>query len=695
MARRLGAASIADHLLPRDNVRVVMTHSVPHDHFGQFSQILDGLSSTRAWLDPADFLRKVAKDSPSEHVSGRSLVLTFDDGLLSSYEAAKSILGPRGIRAIFFVPTRILELRTRTQMRDFVAASVYYGARPIDSFRPEEYLTMSAEQLRDLHRDGHMILPHTHSHVLVREIATERDVERELIRPRGIIEDLLGSPADALALPVGTPPTVSAFAYRQIANAYSACFTAVGGANTSATNPLFIRRDSIHPWYSVEHAENIVDGLYDPYFGLRGKALRRRAGCPRRLDPAERTPCEESPPSSGARVRFIRQVARAFREAQVDYVVLHRDHDQRDSDLDLAVGRASLDVADAIIRSGALGRLVQCFHYDVPWCHHYVLESEEVGRKYRQIDLRCDPWGIGMYGATVREALARAVLADEVRVARPAAETLYLAAKRAQKRAYERPGGIDDLRDAFKRDPVAATELLQTHFGSAGRALASSLLNESDARDALARIRRRLVLLRSTPLMLARRASFGSLRVTRRLARPTGLAVAIVGGSDKTRSLMASGIERESEGAFRRTLTLRSHRRAYTEGSQSAFLGALLSFAALSRWCLRVPPARARATLITAEDRWLDLSRPRGGLLPRPDLTLFLADPASLAGEHMLHREVEETTHRSKSGPLHRDLRRPGRVELIESSLADVALERAVAAVNDCLAARQRRHETR
>src|SRR5215470_3371179 len=134
-----------------------MTHHVPNDHVGQFAQIVDCLSSTRAWLDPADFLRTVAGESPSERVSCRSLVLTFDDGLLSSYEAAKSILGPRGIRAIFFVPTRILELRSRTQMREFVAASVYRGARPIDSFRPEEYLTMSAEDLRDLHRDGHLI----------------------------------------------------------------------------------------------------------------------------------------------------------------------------------------------------------------------------------------------------------------------------------------------------------------------------------------------------------------------------------------------------------------------------------------------------------------------------------------------------------------------------------------------------------
>ena len=423
VGRRIGGGFVAKHLIPKDNVRVAMTHFVFDEDLEQFDRILRSLAAQRELLSPYQFFRHYNLDSP-EPIMGKSLLLTFDDGLLSAYDAAQRVLNPLGIKAIFFVPTVILDLMTHEQMREFARARIYFGTQAVDALRPEEYITMRAEHLQELHEQGHMILPHTHSHVRVCEIATPEDVALELIRPKMILEELLQSPADGLAIPVGTPSTVSAYSYRQIASVYSVCFTALGGPNTNRTDPRFIRRDSIHPWYSGEHARNIVDGMFDPYFSVKAKVLHRRAGS-RYLPahPEARVDGEliASATAGESRARFVARVADAFERAGIDYVFLHGYGDGRgiDSDLDVAVARDSLNRTDALIRSGAFGRVVQCLHHGVPWCRYYGVEVEEPGRRYRQLDVVCDPWGIGPDGRAVPVALSSAVHSAGMRVPSP------------------------------------------------------------------------------------------------------------------------------------------------------------------------------------------------------------------------------------------------------------------------------------
>jgi peptidoglycan/xylan/chitin deacetylase (PgdA/CDA1 family) len=275
IARRVGGALVASLLIPKDSVRVVMTHHVFQKDMENFRFVIESLRSQRVPITPEDFFRHFA-DHATEPLNGQALLFTFDDGLLSAYECAQQVLNPMGIKAIFFIPTKILELTTEEEMREFAWGQLYYGMRLRGSVQPEEYVTMNTHHLRRLHEQGHMILPHTHSHLLLREITTPDLVESELIRPKAIIEDLLQSRASGFASPVGTPRTVNAYAYRQISTIYDLCFTALSGANTHSTDRMLIRRDSIHPWYSVQHATNIVDGIFDPYFWLEAKKLRRK-----------------------------------------------------------------------------------------------------------------------------------------------------------------------------------------------------------------------------------------------------------------------------------------------------------------------------------------------------------------------------------------------------------------------------------
>ena len=130
----------------------------------------------------------------------------------------------------------------------------------------------------------------------------------------------------------------------------------------------------------------------------------------------------------------------------------------RDSDIDVAVARESLVAVDTIVRAGRLGRLLQRFDYDVPWCRYYVIETGDPGRRFRQLDIACDPFGIGRYGDAVQLALEHAQRVDGLSTLSPAATVAYLAAKRARK-GIRGEADVRQLQQKFDADPAGASTL--------------------------------------------------------------------------------------------------------------------------------------------------------------------------------------------------------------------------------------------
>jgi peptidoglycan/xylan/chitin deacetylase (PgdA/CDA1 family) len=276
VVRRLGGRSLIGAVTPRPNVRVSLTHYVRPADFEQFRRIVTHIGRLRRLLLPSEFFAHYS-DPPRAPLQEEAHLITFDDGLLSSYEAAQRVLNPLGIKAIFFVPTKVLELDTPDEMRRFAVERIYRRAGTRNSLTEHHYLTMNADHLRALHAQGHMVLPHTHSHAKLSELATEADVERELREPRGLLEQLLQAPADGFAFPVGTERVVTRFAYEHIRATYSLCFLGLSGVNTPKTDPAYICRDCIHPFYPLSHVTNVLGGVYDPYYLLKRRRLRARA----------------------------------------------------------------------------------------------------------------------------------------------------------------------------------------------------------------------------------------------------------------------------------------------------------------------------------------------------------------------------------------------------------------------------------
>jgi peptidoglycan/xylan/chitin deacetylase (PgdA/CDA1 family) len=271
--RRVGAGAVATRLQPRDNIRVTLSHHVAPTEQDNFGRLVDQLRAERAVLDGGELVAAYA-GGPSDALAGRSVAFSFDDGLMSSFDAAQAILNPRGIKAIFFVPTMILDLQTPDEMRDFFRRQVY--RRPSGTLPEHKYMTMSADHLKELRDQGHVVLPHTHTHISLLDVRTEQDIDRELRTPRLILEELLQRPNEGFAFPFGTDQVVAATAYEAIRRHYAVCFTGLGGVNRARTDRHTLYRDCVHPHYRPEHVANVSAGVFDLYYTHKMRRLRRR-----------------------------------------------------------------------------------------------------------------------------------------------------------------------------------------------------------------------------------------------------------------------------------------------------------------------------------------------------------------------------------------------------------------------------------
>lgn len=271
--RRSGVAALATSLKPSDNLRVTLTHHVPPSDLENFARLVDQLCSERTVVDAGQVVRSYA-DQSGAAIEGKRLAFTFDDGLLSSFHATQSVLNPRGIKAIFFVPTMILDLTSPDQMRDFFRRNVY--RRPSGELPADKYTTMSAEHLLELHDQGHLVLPHTHSHASLLSLTTPEDIDRELRMPMLLLEDMLQSPIDGFAFPVGTERVVNSIAYEAVRRIYSVCFTGLGGVNTATTDRHCLYRDCVHPFHLPDHVANVTAGSYDLFYSHKMRRLKRR-----------------------------------------------------------------------------------------------------------------------------------------------------------------------------------------------------------------------------------------------------------------------------------------------------------------------------------------------------------------------------------------------------------------------------------
>lgn len=225
-----------------NQLRVLLFHDVPAVERPALAAQLRWLARTWRFVSPHEFSELVAGKS---NISGRNLLLSFDDGFASNRAVAEDVLAPMRISALFFVVPGFVECRGLAEAQRFIASRIRPGTSPAEL--GEETTNLTWPDLNALVRQGHTIGAHTATHARLSTLAGSQELTREIVASADAIEQRLGHAVDHFAFPFGDIASMSMAAMAVARKRFRFVHSGVRGGNGKGTPPAAIRRDAVTP----------------------------------------------------------------------------------------------------------------------------------------------------------------------------------------------------------------------------------------------------------------------------------------------------------------------------------------------------------------------------------------------------------------------------------------------------------------
>ena len=251
-----------------NSVTILNYHVIPDEDLDNFGLQIEWLKSNYKIISPQDFQGFL---NGTVNINKHSVLITFDDGFLSSYQATQKFLNGSDIKAIFFIPSMFV-----TEMIDdwkkTISNNFYLGRLGIekisDSFKP-----MSHAQIQTLINQGHTIGGHTHSHCDVSKITSDEKLKKEIIDPINIFAKEFKIKLDNIAFPYGSINHVNEYSLKSIASNYAFCYSNIRGSNKSTISHFAIKRQTVSPDMPIKYIGFILEGGLDFYWRNHAKKL--------------------------------------------------------------------------------------------------------------------------------------------------------------------------------------------------------------------------------------------------------------------------------------------------------------------------------------------------------------------------------------------------------------------------------------
>lgn len=241
--------------------RVLLLHDVPPHQMDGLAHLVSYVKTAHGVLTP-DEAARVLDGTLSLPDDGRvPCLFTFDDGFASNATAARQVLDPAGVKALFFVCPGLMAEPKGAAQQGAVAQGIFQGRVAADTLTHDQQL-MTMDELRSLQAAGHAIGAHGMRHRRLSDL-TGAALDDE-ITPSGCqLTDTLGGPIDWYAYAFGDIDSISADALGVIAKAHQFCRSGVRGVNGAGTNPLAVRAESLDLAAPLSYAKFILEGGLD------------------------------------------------------------------------------------------------------------------------------------------------------------------------------------------------------------------------------------------------------------------------------------------------------------------------------------------------------------------------------------------------------------------------------------------------
>lgn len=203
-----------------------------------FERYLAFLSKTCTFVKVEDVAKRLQeKDIPTKEVM---VAFTFDDGFAECYTVIAPLLEKYNCRGAFFINANYIESDIEYQ-KEFNDRTQTYTKKP-----------MSWEQVKDLHKRGHIIGAHTLDHLDLTQLS-DAELRYQLAENKKILEQKLNYKCEYFAWTYGRMQFFSEHVLAFTSKYHKYIFSATNYKQYFSYNGMVINRRHIEPFWPKNH----------------------------------------------------------------------------------------------------------------------------------------------------------------------------------------------------------------------------------------------------------------------------------------------------------------------------------------------------------------------------------------------------------------------------------------------------------
>tara|TARA_Y100000816_G_C26047308_1_gene548889 strand:+ start:315 stop:1148 length:834 start_codon:yes stop_codon:yes gene_type:complete len=254
----------------KDQVRVLIFHDIEKKNFEKFEKLLNYLIKNFSIITPEEF-KIFSNHNLSKFGNKKKILITFDDGYKSQKQITEKYLNPKNIKAIFFLVSDFISIKSKIQAQAFVRNNFYKNKSSVNLDNDIE--NMNIQDINFLIESGHTLGAHTKTHLQLSNIKNENELTSEILDCKKKLEELFKKTViDDFAYTFGDYESINEKSLNIISKYYKFIYSGLRGNNLKIKNNV-VRRDAINMWETTNVINCYLNGYLDFIYEKKVKNL--------------------------------------------------------------------------------------------------------------------------------------------------------------------------------------------------------------------------------------------------------------------------------------------------------------------------------------------------------------------------------------------------------------------------------------
>ncbi len=243
------------NLFDQNQLRVITIHNICEGEFSDLEKLIIDLKKNNwQFVTPTKFF-DLKKNLSS--VSGKNVLISFDDGYKSQYDFTNLVLEKYEIKAIFFVVNDFIFINEKNK-KNFIMNKLFPNVKNLDT---SKYENIKLFELKNLIDRDHIIGAHTRSHKKLSKIKHESELKDEIINAADELEEKLKYKIKNFAYTFGDIKSINKSSIELATKRFDYIFSGLRGNNIK--NNKIVTREAVDFFSDLKLNHAILNGFYD------------------------------------------------------------------------------------------------------------------------------------------------------------------------------------------------------------------------------------------------------------------------------------------------------------------------------------------------------------------------------------------------------------------------------------------------